>query len=284
MADYILQEAKCTKAELFSKFIGLLIGAGWKDVSSNPTTDFVVLNSTGESNDKDLFIQFRPTNVSNSQPIETTLYGVMSYRLINEYTPNENMGTAGTFGRTTAEAWKPLYIAQSTTANLPLDLELTYRYHVNKNRIIFLIETPESMNLLPVLWYIGLPMNTFTSEPKSRGVVAMSSYYSGYSNSVHISDAVAEMPSLTTSTSKTNYCALPPKSPNSAGIHTPSELLYGDTSEGLRGKIDGIYFLPANSISNGDTLSLGSKRFRASVLASGSNNSFPSLVVIYQIG
>lgn len=283
MADYILQEAKCTKAELFTKFIDLLKGAGWTDVSSNATSDFIVLNSKGESNDKNLFIQIRNTNVSNAYPTDTSLYGIWSYRLINGYTPNANVGTAGVFERT-AETWRPLYIAQATAGTLPLDLELTYRYHVNKNRIIFLVETPEAMNLAPCLFYIGLPMNTFTSEPKSRGVVVMSNYYSGFSNSVHVSDAVAEMPSLTASATRTNYIALPPKSPNSASIHTPVELFYGDTSEGYRGKLDGIYFLPNSSINNGELLNLGSKRFRASVLASGSSSSYPTQTVIYQIG
>ncbi len=281
MAEYIFQEGKCAKSELFGKIVDLMINAGWQNISSNPTTDFVVLNSKGESNDKDLFIQLRGASITNTNNVETTLYGACSYRLIAGYTPNANSGTAGTFARS-SEGWKVAYLAPSSTANLPLDLQMTYRYHVNKNRLIIIIETPEAMTLMPVMWYFGLPMETYTPEPNSRGVIAATSYSASQAG-IHITDAVAEMPSLSASTTKTVYCALPPKSPNSSMIHTPVEMLYGDASEGYRGKIDGIYFLPTNSINDGDYLNLGSKRFRATQLATSGNNAFPSANVIYQV-
>lgn len=280
MADVIFQEGKCLKQNIIDKMIELMTGAGWKNISSKYDTDFIVMNSKGESNDKNLLLQFRYGSTTNASPINTTVATIASYRLMDKYTPSLTENTAGVFGRPT-ETWKYFYIAP--IASLALDVELTYRYHVNKNRLIFIIETPESLNLMPIMYYMGLPDNHYTSEPDSRGVIAMCNYYGAYVNSVHICDAVAELPSVTLSSSRLNYCSLPPKSPNSAGIHTPVECMYGDTYEGYRGKIDGVFFLPNNSINNGDYLTLGSKRFRAIQLAVGSSNSYPSNTTIIQV-
>lgn len=275
----IFTQTTCLKSEISSKMVELMTAAGWKNISSNPTTDFIVMHSKGEAGDKDLVFQFRPLSTTNTNPVESTLHNIMSYRLINGYTPSEIPDTAGTFERP-SEAWRLMHIAQGSSIDPSVELVLWYT--VNKDRAIFNIYTPESLNILPVLIYVGLPTH-YTSEPNSRGLVVMTSYTSSYANSVHISDNVAELPTATASLSITNTHPTIPKSPNSAGVHTPFEVYYGNASVGIRGKIDSIYFLPNNSINDGDILRLGSKRFRATQISISGNNSFPTNNIIYQI-
>jgi len=274
----IFSETTCLKSELLNKIIELMVASGWKNISSDPTTDFVVMQSAGESGDKNLVFQIRSTATNNANDIVTTASNIMSYRLIGNYIPGEE-GVAGVTDRP-KETWRALQIAPG--AAVDPSVELTLWYSVNKDRIIFNIYTPESLNLGPVLFYIGLP-TTFTSEPDSRGLIFMTSHVSPYSNQVHITDNVAELPSLTTSTSITNLYAAPPKSPNSAGLHTPFELAYGNTSVGKRGQIDSLLFLPNNSINDGDIVNAGSKRYRGTLLALSSNNSFPVNCILYRI-
>lgn len=279
MADVIFSRGTCKKKEILVTMVNLMKAAGWTDVSSNPATDFIVMNSKGESGDKDLFIQFRNGNVSNTNPIDTTDYNVASFRLISEYVPGST-GTAGTFERP-SEAWRSFYVAP-TTSTISNEVTMTYYYHVNKNRIIFVIETPESLSFAPATHYFGLPIS-FASEPKSRGLIAASSTYAVTASNVFVTNAAGELPSDTASSARVVYSAMPPKSPNSAGKHTPVEMYYGNTTEGIRGKLDGIFVIPAGGVNNGDTLTVGSKLFRAVVNGTASSNSFPSTTLFIQI-
>lgn len=279
MADIIFSTGTCKKKDVLNTMVNLMKAAGWNNVSSNPATDFIVMNSKGEAGDKDLFIQFRSSNISNANSIESTDYNVASFRLIGSYVPGAP-GVSGIFERTT-EAWRNLYVVPSTTT-VNSEVMLNYHYSVDKNRIIFIIETPESINFAPVTHYFGLPLS-FVSEPNSRGVIAASSAYAVTASNVQITNAAGELPSDAASSSRVVYAAMPPKSPNSAGKHTPVEMYYGNTTEGIRGKLEGIYVIPSGGVNNGDTLSVGTKLFRAVVNGVASSNSFPSTTLFIQI-
>ena len=274
----IFKQDKCLKSELPAKIVQLMESVGWKNISSSLSTDYYVMQSNGEAGDKNLVFQFRPLAVNGSNDITTTTYSAMSYRLVNGYTPNPSPNTAGTFERT-GETWKIMNVFSSTVDPL---VEVNFYYSVNKDRLIINIYAPESLNLLPVMLYIGLPTH-YTSEPNSRGLCVLTSYAATTANVVHISDNVAELPTLATSTTVATQYSLPPKSPNSAGLHTPCELFYGNAQVGLRGKIDSLFFLPNNSVNDGDILKLGANRYRATNLGISGNNCFPSNTVIYQI-
>lgn len=274
----IFSEDKCLKSELPNKIVQLMESTGWENVSSNYATDYYVMQSNGEQGDKDLFFQFRPLAVNGTGEITTTTAFVMSYRLINGYTPSETVDTAGVFERP-SEAWKIMNI---TAGAVDPSVELNLWYSVNKDRLILNIYAPESLNISPIMLYIGLPTH-YTSEPKSRGLVVLTSYGANTANVVMASDTVAELPSLPASTTFPIQHSLAPKSPNSAGLHTPCELFYGNAQVGVRGKIDSLYFLPNNSINDGDILKLGANRYRATNLAVSGNSCFPSNVIIYRI-
>lgn len=274
----IFLEDKCLKSELPNKIVQLMESVGWKNISSNLATDYYVMQSNGEQGDKDLVFQFRPFAVNGTGDIASTTSFAMSYRLINGYTPSETPDTAGVFERP-SETWRIMNI---TTGATDPSVELNLWYTVNKDRIILNIYTPESLNLLPVMIYIGLPTH-YTSEPKSRGLVVLTSYSATTANVVMASDTVAELPSLSAGTTFPTLYSLAPKSPNSAGLHTPCELFYGNAQVGIRGKIDSLYFLPNNSINDGDILKLGANRYRATNIGVSGNNCFPSNVIIYRI-
>lgn len=284
MADYIFTEGKVVKKDFFSKLIDMMTAAGWTNVSSNAATDFVVMNSKGESGDKDLFIQIRPTNITNVNPTDSTDYNVMSYRFVEGYTPGAT-GVAGTFARTTTETWTALHIVPTAVAaTTNMDIELTYFYHVNKNRIIMAIETPPSTATAPQLFYLGLPDVTYTTESGSKGALCAVSSYPKANATLHISNASDGLPSETASLTRNVYATLSPKNPNSAGLYTISEILYGNNIEGIRGKLTGIYQMPNGNINNGDIITIGAKEYRVVVTHSvSSNNSFSSVTFVIQI-
>ena len=281
MADIIFTKGTVAKRDLYAKIKELFISSGWKNISSKPDTDFDVLNSKGEAGDKNLTIQFKASQVNNTLPIDATDGNIMSYRLVEGYTPNPNSGTAGTFARTT-EAWTNLYIVP-TTANIPMDTNLTYYVNVNKNRLIMVIETPIAINVAPVTIYIGLPDTTWCSEPNSRGLLVATTAYAKTAISVHITNTAGELASENTSSVRAITCALAPKNPNSAGLYSISQMKYGNVNEGDRGMLSGIYALPTTGIVNGDPFEIGSKTFRVVLNQNASTNAFPSLALAIQI-
>ena len=281
MADYVFTKGTALKKDMFTKIVQLFTSAGWTNVSSNPTTDFTVLHSKGESDDKDLFIQLRAFNTAETTTsIETTDTNAMSYRFIEGYEAGAD-GASGTFTRPT-EVWTPLYIAPSTTS-VNREVELEYYYSINKNRLIIVIETPVSVNLAPILLYLGLPDTTYTTESGSRGVIFGASAYPKTNNTINISNASDGLPSDPASSNRTPYVTLAPKNPNSAGLFTLSEILYGNTTEGIRGKLTGIYQMPNGNVNNGDTIVIGSKEYRVVATHIISGSSFSSNTFVIQM-
>ena len=282
MADYIFSKGTFLKREGFRNIVNQFKSAGWVDVSSNPTADFVVLNSKGESGDKDLFIQLRPfETVEATNSTETTDFNIITYRLIEKYTPGAT-GVSGTFERPT-ETWQKIHLVPLATV-VNKDTELTYHAHVNKNRMIITIESPPTVNLNAITYYIGLPDVTYTTESGSKGLVVPSTFYPRTNGVIHVSNSADGTPNETTSTTRTIYCTLSPKNPNSAGLFTFSEMLYGSTTEGIRGKLSGLFALPNGGVNTGDIIKVGMKEFRIIVNQQTSTyTSFPTATFAIQI-
>ncbi|ANB66142.1 hypothetical protein GFC29_3817 (plasmid) [Anoxybacillus sp. B7M1] len=289
MPDYIFATEQVAKKDFYNWLLNKMIGAGWRNISSNPTSDGDVLQSIGEDGTRNLILNLRPGNTTGntgqgSNPITTTDYNVMSYRLLNDYTPG-TAGTSGTSSRALAStAWETFYVIPTTTT-IPKDTILTVRYHVNKNRIILLIETPAAVGVSPILYYIGLPDEFYCSEPNSRGLLIGSTGYNKYSGAVHISDTVGELASIgtTAGTSNTTYQTLAPKNPNSAGKYIISDIFYGDSTIGFRGKLTGLFALPNQNVLNGDIIKIDTKQYYVAVCQSANNNAFGTLALAIQI-
>jgi hypothetical protein len=289
MPDYIFSTEQVAKKDFYNWFLNKMIEAGWRNISSKPDTDGDVLQSTGEDGNRNLILNVRPGNTNGytgigSNPITTTDYNVMSYRLLNDYTPGA-AGTSGTSSRPLASrAWEPFYVVP-TSAQVPKDTMLTVRYNVNKNRMIMLIETPSAVGVAPILYYIGLPDETYCSEPNSRGLLVAATAYNKYSGSVHISDTVGELASIgaTAGISNNTYQTLAPKNPNASGKYVISDIFYGDSTIGFRGKLTGVFALPNQNVLNGDIIKIDTKQYYVAVCQSAGYNAFGSLALAIQI-
>lgn len=283
MSDYIFVSEKCLKKDIYSFLVDKLIEAGWENVSSNPNTDFDVFYSTGMDGDKNLYFQMRPTNSNNTNSIIDTDYCLMSLRLISNYTPNEQ-GKSGTFERD-RESWRDVYLAPvSNSTRINYETEVTIYYHVNKNRLIFSIVYPIATGINPVTHYIGIPDEIYVLEPDSKGLLYVSSTSNpAGNNGVLITDNIYSVTGSTSAVTRSVYFNLAPKNPNADGYYFLSEALYGNSSEGIRGKLTGLYFLPNENIISEDIIQIGEKSFKVIVNGNYGNNGFPSHAVAFQI-
>lgn len=377
MADVIFSSPQnILKKDVYNTIIETMTTGGWTDISTNPVTDFNVMMSPGEENNKKLIIQLRPLNNSNNNSIVTTDYGVMSYRLIEEYTPatspiagvyNVTLGTSNltidgvtcvysatpntiqwkdattlallvnkdatlsakytatasgpvlvltqkqyyqsptapivtgsgtnvatvTVGVTSSgvckrhnEAWKPLFIMPAANSTL-LSKDSTYvtwRSAVNKNRIIFSLEYAPGTGYSAIVNYIGLPDDYYCTELDSRGlIVASSAANDAGASTINVDNNPSDMPDNLATVTRNVYCTLTQKNPNAAGKYMISEIFYGNTNEGFRGKLTGLFALPNQNILNGDIIQIGTKQYYILICTSYGSTAFPSAALAIQI-
>lgn len=276
----LFKTATAIKSEMYGVIKELLVGAGWRNVSSNPDTEFDILTSNGEAGDKELVFQMRNYQASAVNDVQTTDYSHAGIRLIGGYAPSLTAGEKGVISRT-SETWKSLPLAPVSVSvnSLNKDTPVTYRYSVNKNRLILVIEYPPAVNTYPVTIYIGIPDEVYCSEPASRGLLYAVSSSAYSAQSLSITDNAGELASLPSSKSLGMLCQLAPKNPNSAGNFTLSEIFYGDNSEGVRGKLTGIFALPTQNVANGDIIVQGNQEYLVVVNGSSTNDAFPSKAI-----
>jgi hypothetical protein len=287
MPSYVVTQGTCTKAQIFQTLVNAMISAGWQNVSSNPSTDYTVLQSTGTSGNLNLVIQLRQTDNSGSNDITTTDGAqYISYRLVGGYTPGSG-GASGTFARNTTQApWRNICICSTSTPNR--NTTVNYKYFANKNFIVFSIEYPSGTNTPPSIFWIGMPDITYCTESASRGLLVAQANSAISSGTVDITDTPADIPANSgageQSYRMSTYTTLSPKNPNSAGQYMISDIFYGDANVGVRGKLTGIWTLPAQNILSGDTITIGTNTYYVLVCQSTpSYSSFGSLAVAIQI-
>jgi len=255
--EYIFSKGTCKKKEIYSLIIDKLKEKGWKDISSKPETDYVVLHSKGVTGDRDLILNLRDrtdSNPSESYSVVTTDYSTMSYRLQTWYTPGAS-GEPGTFAKPN-RAWRPWHIYGSGQA-FSKETSLDYYIYVDAGKLIIALEYPTASNICePIVTYLGEPDTRFTTESQSRGVLFAAS---NTNQGVCITDCPDDLGIKDDVYLLPTYALLPTVDPNIARKYMVSPIYYGSDEEGFRGKLDGVKTVkyigsaPTNLL-QGDTL------------------------------
>jgi hypothetical protein len=262
--DYIFTPGTCLKKDFYGVLCAALIGAGWTNVTSNSTTDGDVFVSTGNTGDKSLIINLNKNQASPSTDVTTTIFSTMTCRFPISYTPGA-AGVAGTFvrpGTLIHLSLAPIHHSRG----MSLDTLCYYKLYVDKNKVMFSIEYPPAasdttgVNWVgaPIFNFVGLPDTLYTSEPGNRGMVMCSTFANtsaGTQGGAVNALLVANNPSNIGNSA--DVYAMPlvytniPTNPNNSGVYALTELEYGSTVEGVRGKLDGVYMLPSANVRTG---------------------------------
>ena len=281
--EYIFSKGTCKKKEIYSLIIDKLKEKGWKDISSKPETDYVVLHSKGVTGDRDLILNLRETDVSGNNSVTTTDGSSMSYRLQTAYTPGGS-SESGTFAKP-ARAWRPLCIYGSGQA-LNKETTLDYYVYADAGKIILSLEYPKSSSIYgPVVFYFGEPDTRFLTESQSRGILYASS---ADQSGVIITDCPDDMGSKDEAYALYTYSLLPVIDPNLAKKYMVSPIYYGSNEEGYRGKLDGVKTVryisssPANLL-HGDTLVTEHAKYHCVIPQDARTGTFPGGAVLLRI-
>jgi len=279
--DYIFQSGSCAKKDLYQLILDKLIEAGWTDVASNPTTEYNILTSTGVNDDKELVIQLRPIPAAGTvaNNVTTSNYSAMSYRLQTSYTPGKP-GVSGVLGRPTS-TWIDLMLAPTIVSDtLAADTIVTYKVYADKNRIILGMEYPSGLWYNPVLFYLGQPDTVWMSESKSAGCVCATSALATTAGSLNICDSPDDIASVNYISHMSTKALLPLKNPNNGKKHIASDIIYENSTQGMRGKLDGILCVLNSNVLTGDNYVENGKTYYAFVCATQGNTSFPSQAIV----
>jgi hypothetical protein len=282
--DYIFTPGTCLKKDFYNVLKTALTNAGWINVTSNYTTDGDVFISKGNSEDKTLVINLKPTQynvsiVDHTYDVDTTVFCWASIRFPKAYTPG-TPGSPGTFVR--PDTWVTLTIAPyNWNTGLAMDTTYYYKMYVDKSKIIYSIEYPSGLSIAPILMYIGLPDNTYSPEKGNRGMVFVTTTISP--GNPMVADKPDDMGISASSYLVNNICTLATRNPNNAGKYAVSEMYYGSTTEGVRGKLDGVLALPNNNVNTGNLIRIGTNTYYALVCSTYGGNAFPSNVLAIRI-
>ncbi|HMM22694.1 MAG TPA: hypothetical protein PKA10_18400 [Selenomonadales bacterium] len=283
--DYIFQSASVQKGGLYQFMIDKMKAAGWQDISSNPTTDFVVLRSTGVNEDKNLVIQLRPLPAAGTvaNNVTTSNFSQMSYRLVDSYTPGAS-GAAGTFGRSSL-AWTDLYlIPAAVNTQLAMDTVCNVKWYADAGKFIMAIEYPPATGYGPMLIYIGQPDSSYVAESNSAGLLVGVTANAPAATSVQIDNTSDGSGSVTAPYVMATQSLLPTQNPNNANKYVVSDIYYGNSTEGVRGKLDGVGCMLNNgNVLTGDNIVVDIQTYYVLVCKTQANTSFPTPALVIRI-
>lgn len=282
--DYIFQSGTCQKKELYDLIINKLKDAGWTDISSKPDTDFVVLTSAGNTGDKQLILNLRPlpAAATAANNVTTSDFCQMSYRLEDAYTPGA-AGVAGIFGRPSL-AWSDLYIAPvAASGKLALDTVVNYKVYADLSKIILVVEYPPAVSMSPILIYMGLPDTLYMPQAGNSGTLVAVTNTAITATNVQVCNTPDGIGNVTAPYALPTQTLLALKNPNNANKYMVSDVYYGSTTEGVRGKLDGIYCMPNQNIQTGDNVIINAKTYYVICCHAQGNSSFSSPALLVRI-
>lgn len=282
--DYIFTAGSCQKKDIYQLIIDKLTAAGWTNVSSLATSDYVVLTSPGNTDDKNLIINIRdiPAAGTVANTVKTSVYCQMSYRLQSSYVPGTS-GVAGVFGRPSL-AWTDLYIAPvAASGTLPPDTTVSYKVYADANGIILAIEYPSATGLNPILIHMRQPDTVHMPESNNEGMVVAVTNGGTTAANLMICDSPVGIGAVSAPYAMPTAVFPFLKNPNNAGEYFESPIIYQSASEGVRGVLDGIIHLPNMAISTGDNVTIDGNTYYALVCHTQGITSFPSQALLVRI-
>ncbi|MFP3751809.1 hypothetical protein [Bacillus altitudinis] len=274
MSDTIFNKITVLKKDLYSKLKQIMLESGWQNISSRPSTDYDVLFSNGEDGKKEIYFQIRDiasTIAGSSASFSNTNSRFFSMRLSGMYLPGSS-GVTGTFSKN-SDTWKAVAITYQSEIlpNQPIELY----YSCNKDRLIFLTDYSLSLALPSTLNYIGVPV-TFADEHEwSACVFASSSIGSG--RRLYVTDIKNDY-SVTTPITCLTYLGLGSKNRIGENI-LMSNIIYGSTSEGLKGTIPDVFsFGSTDGLVNGDLIKDSDKIYKIFETTPGASTVYSSFI------
>ena len=234
------------KRDIFNWLTATLEEHGWERIESNHTSEGWIYRSKGESGKDDIIVNFRDgyDGHNNGYRFTTTTSRYFDIRMMISYTPNIDIGKNGTHIPALNDASFLRWCVGNKTGSTDLapDSRLKIHYHCNKNRIIFTITTYATT----VFMMFGKPNKNYAKEYKDTGNMIFTT------NAYRIGNVatwgIADRPTQAGTALQALY------NPINNGFYKDEllfcEIGYGSTLEGIKGLLEGIYYIPSTGKSS----------------------------------
>ncbi|MDM5298052.1 hypothetical protein QUF51_07765 [Bacillus pumilus] len=274
MTETIFNKITVLKKDLYGKLKQILLESGWKNISSRTSTDYDVMFSNGEDGKKEIYFQLRDiagTSANSTATFSNSNLRFFSMRLSGKYLPGST-GVPGTFMKNN-DTWKTVLITYQSDISPTQPIELYYS--CNKDRLIFLTDYSLSLALPSTLNYIGVP-TTFADEHEWSACVFASSSIGG-GRRLYVTD-IKNDHSVTAPISCLTYLGLGSKNKIGENI-LMSNVIYGSTSEGLKGTIPEVFsFGSTDGLIHGDLVKDTDKIYKVFETTPGTSTIYSSFV------
>lgn len=228
------------KAQFFEWLTSALEQNGWTNIASNQSTEGWIYQSKGEDGKSDIIVNFRDgydghnTNLAFS----STHRQYFDIRMLVSYVPNEEIGKSGTHVPALSNSHYTRINAGTGLSYMYPDYSLKIHYNCSKNRMIFLITTSETT----VFCMFGRPDKNYAKEYKDTGNMLFTTY--NYKLDRVGSWGIADRPTQAYTPMQMIV------NPITNGFYGNKllfcEIGFGSNLEGVKGKLEGIYYVPSS--------------------------------------
>ena len=247
--------------ELFDRIVNdfkSLSGSGW--TIHYEDNDKFVISSLGSSGGDRLFVIFEPGNTRNTLGSFLTISIASEVSTVDGSVPDTGVSNS-----------KDMYFhSDAVDTNLSVDYELSAK----DDRIIMYLQGDiNSATGISNLGYFGL-LNRYSSEVDSNALCIGVSYQGD--NGVR---TLADINGQQINNIYDAYATILPVNPGWGELYHMSPVIHSNNSEGARGELFDIYFIPSAGVSHGDEIQVGTKTYKVYQLSVGGNSFLPGSTV-----
>lgn len=228
------------KREFFDFISTILEENGWINVTSNPSSEGMIYQSKGLDGKQNILINFWDGyDLDVRYKFTTTTHQYIDIRTLINYTPAIDAGNNGIAVPTHHYSHFTRLRFGIGEGSISPDYRLTIRYNCNANRLIMFISTRESTNIL----MIGKPSKMLSKEYDNTGNMHFSNY--AYRYAPVLSWGVADR--NPTGHQAHNALFVDTGKSIHKGNISMSEIGFGNNLEGIKGFLEGAYYLKMNT-------------------------------------
>ncbi len=273
MADKIFTRLVVKKKDLFATMLAKMTEAGWTRLngSASNSANVIVMHSKGVAGDRPMYIMIAPfdgaSTVGNAAyDVRITDYVDMVYQIGSGYDASTGIVTAPF----EFNSWQTFPIWSMHARDFPngdgagsvpnsLDMDIEFYYCISADSVTMLFVPPKGTARASTLTFFGIPEKEFLQEVKSPAYSHMVMGTTGRcttNRNVRVLNRPQAWSRTSTGYGVPPIFTLSPMSPNIDGVYQLSEMYYGATDEGFRGRWgNGVMLLPVSSgIVDGDTI------------------------------
>jgi hypothetical protein len=281
------------RKDLLSKLREMIINSnqGWSEISTNKENDFKTTVAGTETDgyvfkseavtdkNRNMILRMKSQDLTAvSSSTTTQLY----FWTASDYIPNITDGSNGSF--TNLSTYTTQHFTHTDGMNTPDTLYEVY-LDILPHRLFFVIHRKDvGIDSKPSMFYFGYPeLETMSEGPNYIMQLIFGSNTAGAVTTQIEMFKAPDGSSFSTVTRLSNYVNLAPNNPNANMEYTMSPIYVGSSTFGILGKVDGIWGLPTNNITNLDELVQGGERYKVFQIrqhTAGSSSITPTFICI----